>query len=349
MSIYKRQTKKGGVYYIDITTPSGQRIRCSTGTQDEKAAQEFHDKLKYDFWRQDKLGDKPNHTWDEACVRWIEEMSHKKSLSDDMTKIKKLPQFRGKLLTDLTRQYIGDVVAKLSGSNATKNRYLAFVRSVLNKCADEWEWLDKAPKLKMYKEPKRRIRWLKPYEIERLLDELPEYMQDLVIFSLCTGLRKSNVIGLKWSQIDLKRRVAWYYADETKSGRELGCALNDTAMSIIEKNLNRHREYVFLNSKGRPVKAISHRMWSVALKRAGISNFRWHDLRHTWASWLVQSGVSLAALQEMGGWESIEMVQRYAHLSSEHLHSDASKIEQAWHNFGTRHNSLPEITKRKTA
>lgn len=346
MSIYKR---KNGIYYIDITTQSGQRLRFTTGTKDQKAAQELHDKLKHELWRQAKLGDKPAYTWDEACIRWLDEMQHKKTLSDDMTKIKYLPQFRGKLLTDLTRQFIGNTVAKLSGSHATKNRYLAFIRSVLNKCANEWEWLDKAPKLTMYKEQKRRIRWLKPHEVERLLNELPEYMQDLVIFSLCTGLRKSNVLSLNWSQIDLRRRVAWYHADETKSGRELGCALNDTAMSIIEKNLGRHRERVFLNSQGRPVQAISHRLWSAALKRAGIRDFRWHDLRHTWASWLVQSGVSLAALQEMGGWESIEMVQRYAHLSPEHLHADAGKIEQAWHNLGTQRNSLPEMLQRKTA
>lgn len=71
----------------------------------------------------------------------------------------------------------------------------------------------------------------------------------------------------------------------------------------------------------------SNKAWKGALKRAGISNFRFHDLRHTWASWLVQSGVSLLALKEMGGWETLEMVQRYAHLSAGHLTEHASKID----------------------
>ena len=79
----------------------------------------------------------------------------------------------------------------------------------------------------------------------------------------------------------------------------------------------------------------SNKAWKGALKRAGISNFRFHDLRHTWASWLVQSGVSLLALKEMGGWETLEMVQRYAHLSAGHLTEHASKIDAIISRNGT--------------
>ena len=68
--------------------------------------------------------------------------------------------------------------------------------------------------------------------------------------------------------------------------------------------------------------------WKTGLRRAGIENFRFHDLRHTWASWLVQSGVPLSALQEMGGWGSIEMVRRYAHLAPNHLTEHAIKIDE---------------------
>lgn len=71
--------------------------------------------------------------------------------------------------------------------------------------------------------------------------------------------------------------------------------------------------------RGKPVAMPNNSAWEKALKRAGIENFRWHDLRHTWASWHVQAGTPLHVLQELGGWESVEMVRRYAHLSSEHL------------------------------
>ena len=193
---------------------------------------------------------------------------------------------------------------------------------------NEWNWLDKAPKLKLHKEPKKRIRWLYPEEAQRLvnaLDNLP-YMQHLVIFSLATGLRQANVLNLKWEQIDLRRQVAWIYPDQAKAGKAIGVPLNQTAMQVL-MDRPRVSDYVFTHSGGGKVKAISNRVWREALDKAGITDFRWHDLRHTWASWLVQNGTPLAALKEMGGWESVEMVQRYAHLAPEHLSQHARLID----------------------
>ena len=96
-------------------------------------------------------------------------------------------------------------------------------------------------------------------------------------------------------------------------------------MAVINKQAGRHPTNVFCY-KGRVVTQLSTKAWYKALKRAGIENFRWHDLRHTWASWHVQNGTPLFALQELGGWESQEMVRRYAHLSAEHLASYADNI-----------------------
>jgi len=87
------------------------------------------------------------------------------------------------------------------------------------------------------------------------------------------------------------------------------------------------KEIANTHSKGARVKSISSRVWREALEKAGITDFRRHDLRHTWASWLVQQGTPLAALKEMGGWESVEMVQRYAHLAPEHLSQHARLID----------------------
>ncbi len=212
-------------------------------------------------------------------------------------------------------------------SKSTKNRYLALIRAILNKAANEWMWLHKAPKLPLFKENKRRIRWITKEEADRLIAALPEYMANMVIFSLATGLRQRNVLEFKWEQIDLSRKVAWIYADEAKAGRAIGVALNQTAMDVLQKQKGKHSKFVFTNSRNHPVKSISSRIWRNALTDASIQDFRWHDLRHTWASWLVQRGVPLAALQEMGGWESISMVQRYAHLSPEHLHCHAALLD----------------------
>ena len=321
---------KHGIWQISLRTPSGQRFRRTAGTADRREAQELHDKLKHELWRQEKLGEKPKRLWDEACIRWLQENQGKKSLDSDKIKIRLLPELRGLLLEDMTRDLIHSVVNRKTCSGSTKNRYFALIRAILNKCVNEWDWLDKAPKLKLHKEPKKRIRWLYPEEAQRLvnaLDSLP-YMQHLVIFSLATGLRQANVLNLKWEQIDLKRQVAWIYPDQAKAGKAIGVPLNHTAMQVLMDRPH-VSDYVFTHSKGARVKSISSRVWREALDRAGIADFRWHDLRHTWASWLVQNGTPLAALKEMGGWESVEMVQRYAHLAPEHLSQHARLIDSS--------------------
>ena len=96
-------------------------------------------------------------------------------------------------------------------------------------------------------------------------------------------------------------------------------------MTVLRQHIGRHPRYVF-TYQGEPVWQVNTKAWRAAVKRAGITDFRWHDLRHTWASWHVQAGTPLNILQEMGGWESPEMVQRYAHLSAEHLAPHAEKI-----------------------
>ena len=88
-------------------------------------------------------------------------------------------------------------------------------------------------------------------------------------------------------------------------------------MSLREQ-VGKHLTHVF-SFRGKPITQVSTKAWYAALGRAGIEHFRWHDLRHTWASWHVQAGTPLHALQELGAWESAEMVRRYAHLSADHL------------------------------
>jgi integrase len=177
----------------------------------------------------------------------------------------------------------------------------------------------------MLHEPTRRIRFLSREEAQRLLSELPEHLADMAAFSLATGLRRSNVTGLQWSQLDLAKRLAWIHPDQAKARRAIAVPLNAEAVAIIRKSLGKHPTHVFL-FQGKPVYQVSTKTWYSALKRAGIEDFRWHDLRHTWASWHVQHGTPLFALQEMGGWESPEMVRRYAHLAAEHLAPYADRL-----------------------
>lgn len=219
MPIYKRNN---GIWYVDITTPSSRRIRQTTGTKNEQEAQRLYHKLKYEFWSAKHFDEKPDKLWEEAALRWIDEI---KSIANDLCRLRQLPELRGHYLHHLSRDFIMAVVAAKSCSNSTKNRYLALIRAILNKAVKEWDWLDKAPNLKLYQEPKRRIRWLTKPEAEKLISVLPPYLADMVVFSLATGLRQRNVLDLEWSQIDLPARTAWIHASDSKSGRTIGVVL----------------------------------------------------------------------------------------------------------------------------
>ena len=151
----------------------------------------------------------------------------------------------------------------------------------------------------------------------------------MVLFTLETGLRQKNVTLLEWSQVDIARRTAWIHPDQAKARKAIPVPLSEAAVQIVQKQLGIDNRYVF-TYHGKPVKQPNNWAWRKALKRAGITDFRWHDLRHTWASWHVQAGTPLYVLQELGGWSSAEMVRKYAHLSSEHLAAYAEQMSQGF-------------------
>jgi len=144
-------------------------------------------------------------------------------------------------------------------------------------------------------------------------------------FSLATGLRESNVTGLQWKDIDLLKRHTLVHPDQSKTKKSIPVPLNQEAIDLIKKQIGKHPIYVF-TYKNNPITRCNNHAWRKALLRANIKDFRWHDLRHTWASWHVQNGTSLHELQQLGGWANFEMVLRYAHLSSQHLQVAAERV-----------------------
>jgi integrase len=331
MSLYKRS---GSPYWWIKLSHNGRRIQQSSGTSDKAKAREYHDKLKASLWDQERLGIRPVHSWKEAAVRWLRESTHKASQGLDKMHLQWLDKFLGGLnLTEISRDVIDRITqARLADkvSNASVNRMLQCIRVILRRAVNEWEWLDRAPKIRFLPEPIRRVRWLTREEAEKLIAALPEHLAPMVRFSLETGLRKSNVTDLKWSQVDLEGRKAWIHPDQAKARKAIAVPLSAEAVAVLKEQLPKKRkeefrEFVFVYH-GKPVTQVNGKAWKGALKRAGIEDFRWHDLRHTWASWHVQAGTPLYVLQELGAWESVEMVRRYAHLSADHL---ASYVDRA--------------------
>jgi integrase len=212
-------------------------------------------------------------------------------------------------------------------SNATVNRCLQVVSRILRKAQNEWEWVTSVPKVPILPEPLERVKFLTFDEAQRLLAELPEHLASMAAFTLETGLRMSNVTGLQWPQVNLERRVLWVPAAQAKARKGIHVPLNEKAVAIIRRQRFQHDTHVFTyNSE--PVKRPNGRAWRQAVERAGIDDFHWHDLRHTWATWHVQSGTPLPVLQKLGGWASIDMVLRYAHFTDEHLAGYAGNVSK---------------------
>ena len=131
--------------------------------------------------------------------------------------------------------------AKLKeAAKATTNRYLALMRSILLRARDEWEWIDKVPKVRLFKESASRERSLTREQAGTLLAELPQHLRDLVLFSLATGLRQSNVLKLEWSQINLEQRHAWIHAWQSKNRRPIAIPLNEAAYTVLIRQKRKH-------------------------------------------------------------------------------------------------------------
>lgn len=319
MSLFKR--KDSPYWWIKITH-NGRPIQQSTGTDDKAKAEEYHDKLKAALWDQARLGIKPKYTWKDAVIRYLAETASKTTQVTDKSHLRWLdPYLQSLTLDQINRDLLDRIMAKRMAEkvqNSTVNRTMEVVRAVLRKAAFDWEWIDRVPKVRMLPEPKRRIRWITKDEAERLIHALPDHLAAMVRLSLETGLRRANVTGLLWSQVDLVRRTAWIHPDQAKARKAIAVPLSAAAVIVIREQIGKHPTHVF-SYKGNHVIQVNTKTWRATLAKVGITNFRWHDLRHTWASWHVQAGTPLHVLQELGGWECVEMVRKYAHFSSSHL------------------------------
>jgi integrase len=332
MSLYKR--KDSSAWWLKITI-GGRKIQHSTGTHDKIKAQEYHDTLKAQLWQQERLGVKPIRSWQEAVVRWLTETSDKATHNEDKRKLAWMHQYLGELTLDDINQDVIDQIRSVKlkeVSKATTNRYLALIRSILIRARDEWEWIDKVPKIRLFKESNSRERSLTFDQVKALMHELPMHQRETVMFALATGLRQRNVLALEWSQVNLELRHAWIQGTQSKNRRPIAVPLNDTAIKVLQRQLGKHPTRVF-TYLGRPLKAANTKAWSNALKRAGITDFRWHDLRHTWATWQRQAGTPTHELQRLGGWRTGAMVERYAHLAPEHLAIAAERLDSKFEGY----------------
>ena len=246
------------------------------------------------------------------------------------------------LLSDLTPSLISEQRDLLSEkvtnrktiiSNARVNRYMATLSPTITTAVKEWEWMEDNPlrKVSKLKEPRGRVRYLSDEERERLLTACRESHNPnlylTVILAMSTGGRQAEIWGLSWKDVDLKNGFITF--EETKNDEPRSVPLTGYALKLIMKRSKVPRidtDLVFPSRVDRHKHFDFRRPFQMALKASEIKDFRWHDLRHCAASYLVMAGVDMRTVAEILGHKTMQMTQRYTHLSPEHLKDAVSKM-----------------------
>lgn len=305
MSLYKQPGSD--IWWASVTV-NGERVRVSTGEYDRQAAEKFHDKLKA------KRHDEPvlkGKTWGAAVLDWCEAQT--RSDSDLQSLAKFGSYYPDRLLSSVTFASIDKALKSFTKTEGTYNRYLNRIMAILTHAGVK-------VKAERKRDKQAKVRtWLTHEQWDRLYAELPPHLQASALFSIATGLRQANVLGLTWDRVSVERATAWVDRGDTKSGNALGVPLNKTALAALKAIEGKHPVWCF-TYRGKPYSEIKT-AFQAACIRAGVghvgmdgkySGFTWHGLRHTWATWHAQSGTPLEVLQELGGWSDLRMVMNYA-------------------------------------
>ena len=220
-------------------------------------------------------------------------------------------------------------------SPATVNRYLASLSHALTLAVKEWGWLYDSPikRVSRSKESRGRVRFLSHTEKAALLEACQNsdypYLYLIVVLALSTGMRRGEIMSLRWEKVDLDRGVI--FIEETKNGERRSVPIRGQALDLIKKlQTSKKRDFGLLfpsvHSWDKP--AHLRRFWEKALKEAAIQDFRFHDLRHSAASYLAMSGATPSEIAEVLGHRTLQMVKRYAHISQQHSESVVEKMNQ---------------------
>jgi len=214
-------------------------------------------------------------------------------------------------------------------SDVTINRELAFLRHLYT-MAITWGKATENPvkRVRFAREDNGRVRMLTLEEEEQLLAQCAPHLKPLVVTALHTGFRTSELLSLTWADVDFRRRVITVRAAYAKNGESRGVPMNDVlTMALKEVRMNAPGDVVFCNYKGTPYRSFRS-AFERAVCKAGLEDFTFHDLRHTFASRLVMAGVDLPTVKELMGHKDITMTLRYTHLSSDHKQRAVRTLEQ---------------------
>ena len=209
-------------------------------------------------------------------------------------------------------------------SPGSKNRYTAYLASVFTKAVRDWDWLETSPfsKFRKLREPRGRTRFLSDEERQRLLDacRLNPDLYTLVVLALHTGCRKTEMTTLRWKEVDFNNQTIKLLA--TKNGDLRMVPLVGLAFDVLKERSKVRRlgcEFVFPARMGNGSWSPTSKEWKRTIKKAGLENFRIHDMRHSAASTMAMSGMTVLEIAAVLGHKTLSMTQRYSHLADTHL------------------------------
>lgn len=298
-----------------------------------------------------KTAEAKRHTVGEMVDRFIKDQLAGKKSADDTERhlLYWKSQIGARLLSDVTPDLIGRVRDQLLNepyittrnvrgraieterhrTGATVNRYLAALGHCLTVTVKEWRWMESNPmqNIKKSGESKGRVRFLNDDERERLLEACRgsqnPYLYSVVILALSTGMRKSEIMNLTWADIDFGRQRLILH--ETKNGERRAVHLAGRALEILQGLKEQKVRRIDSNLVFPGIQAMNkgpaslRTAWLFALKKAEVADFRFHDLRHSAASYLAMNGASLMDIAAVLGHKTLAMVKRYSHLSDTHV------------------------------
>ncbi len=334
MGLYRR----GKIWWYTYTY-NGVRYQGSLKTQNKKLAEKLYHKIVNDIIN-NEFKPVANITIKELLKRYMDEVSCLKAKTTyirDQQIVKHFLDFFGDVqLKNVTPSLISKYKSqRLKKVSATTVRIeLSFLRRVFNTAINEWELCKENPVTKIFKTlpPEvKRVRFLKPEEAERLRFTLPSWLKPIVIVAAQTGLRRTNIVNLHVSQVDFKNNLI--HVGKTKNGEPICIPMTKLVRETIQNIIKKRKiisPYVFCNENGKPyTKEQVSVAFARAVKRAGIKDFRFHDLRHDFATYLVRSGVDLYRVQKLLNHKDQRMTQRYAHLLIEDLREAISKFDSS--------------------
>ena len=341
MGIYKKANSNN---FMMSKTVNGLTYFKSSGTNLKMEARANFDRWVIELKEQIRTG-KPvrreeepiinNSTFSELADKYLEWCSgRQKSFSRKKVIVKILNNYlKNKLIQDISIEELEIIQSdyiKTKHSINYVNNIIKILKAMFTKAYD-WELigedvLKRVRKVKQLKGENKRLRYLSEEEAERLISHCEPYLKPVVITALNTGMRKSEILHLTWDRVDLKNRLI--LLDKTKNGERREVPINNTLFQTLS-GITRHIkcDYMFYNPDTLKPYYDLKKSFGKALKKAHILDFRFHDLRHTFASRLVMKGVDLTTVKELLGHKSITMTLRYSHLASAHIQNAVKALD----------------------